>query len=169
MHGAYAFSLPTASATGDKFREAVVADLHGVFVEKNIGRLQITVHDSMIVQVSHACCQAGEPSLHQFQRHPVGMPFNGVFQRLARHIFHHYPAIIVFVGANVVECDQVGVLQIQTVSHTANLDVEIPPDQFQSDFLARITQRKIYLTKSAATNAAFDRITFPAVSTRSDT
>ena len=54
MHGADALGLAAATAAGDEFREAVVADFHSAFVGEDIAWLQVAVNDAVVVQVGNA-------------------------------------------------------------------------------------------------------------------
>jgi hypothetical protein len=83
----------------------------------------------MVVQVSHGRANPLEPVERHLRRHPLGILFNLLFQRLARHVLHDDPAILMLVGANVVQRDQVRVLEVQAVRNAAELDLEVPANQ----------------------------------------
>ena len=49
-------------------------------------------------------------------------------------------------------------LEIQAMRHAAQFDVEVVADQLERDFLAAVADGEINLAKSAAADAALDRI-----------
>jgi hypothetical protein len=51
-----------------------------------------------------------------------------------------------------------GMFEVQTLTHAANFNVEIPADAFQCHLFARVTNRKIDFAKSADTHAALDGV-----------
>ena len=65
---------------------------------------------------------------------------------------------LVAILANVVQREQIGMLEIQTMLHAAQLDVEIPPDQLQGHFLAAVADGEINLAKSPPSHAALDGV-----------
>ena len=62
------------------------------------------------------------------------------------------------VGADVVEGDQVGVLQVEALRDAAELDVEIAADQLERDFLAGVAGGEVDFAEAAAADAALDRV-----------
>ena len=158
VDGADALGLATAAAAGNKLRQSIVADLDGAFVEKDIRRLQVAVDDAVVVQIGHAGSDAREPLNRQSAGMPLGMAIDGVFERFARHVFHDHPAVVVLVGFDVVEGDQVGVLEIQAVRDAAEFDVEIAANQFERDFFAGVAHGVIDFAEAAAADASFDRV-----------
>ena len=79
----------------------------------------------------------------------------GKIDRLARaKTFRH--ALII--GFQVEQIHQVGVLQVQTLSHATNFDfVILLMQQLQCDLFAARTLREIHLAKPTAVNPALER------------
>ena len=86
------------------------------------------------------------------------MAFEHGLQVFAIDVLHHDPAVTLRVGANVVQRDEVGVLQVQALLHAAAFDVEVAANPFERDLFARIAERVIDLAESTALNGAFDRV-----------
>ena len=61
MAGPDALGVLGPLAGSDQLGQAVVADLDDPFLHEQVGRLQITMHDAVIVQVSNAVDQPLEP------------------------------------------------------------------------------------------------------------
>ena len=64
-----------------------------------------------------------------------------------------------FVGADVVQADQVGVLEVEALGDAAELDFQIAADELERDFLAGVAGGEIDFAKTAAAHAALDRVT----------
>ena len=160
VDGADALGLAAAAAAGDEFGEAVVADLDRAFVDEDVGGLQVAVDDAVVVEVGDGRGDAGEPLLGDVAGHAVGVAVDGVFERFAGDVLHDHPAVVVLVGADVVERDQVGVLQVEALGDAAELDLEVAADELEGHFLAGVADGEIHLAEAAAAHAALDRVAF---------
>ena len=88
-----AFRLPTAAAAGNELGQAVVANLHDAFVAEDVPRLEVSMHDAVVVQVGHSGSDAGEPIGDFVGRHSVRVAVEHVLQALARDVLHHNPPL----------------------------------------------------------------------------
>ena len=74
--------------------------------------------------------------------------------------------VALMVRFDVKQIDQIGVLEIQALGDTPDLDVLIlMMQQLQSDFLATITLSEIDLAETTAVNAALNRVAREGLST----
>ena len=158
MHGADAFGVSTAAAARDELREAVIADLDHAVVGKDVRRLQIAMHDAVIVQISHGLANAVHPSQRFIQRQAARLGVECVLQRQAADVFHHHPGVAVVVLADVEQVQQIGMFQVQALPDAAQFDVQIPADELQRDFLARVAHGVIDFAEAALAHAAFEGV-----------
>ena len=68
------------------------------------------------------------------------------------------PLVAHLVGADVVQADQIGVLQVEALRDAAELDFQIAANQLERDFFAGVAGGEIDFAKSAASDAALDRV-----------
>ena len=71
--GADALGVLAALAGGDQLGQAVVADLDDALFHEQVGRLEVAVHDAVVVQVGHPLDQALEPGADLGERQAVGI------------------------------------------------------------------------------------------------
>ena len=62
------------------------------------------------------------------------------------------------VGAQVVEADEVGVLEVEALGDAAQLDVAVAAHQLEGDFLAAVADGEVDLAEAAAADAALERV-----------
>ena len=74
-----------------------------------------------------------------------------------RLVFREDTGGLVF--ADVENGDQVGMLEIHALRDAAQFHFQVVLQQLQGDFLARIAQRVVHLSKPATMNGTFDRVT----------
>ena len=86
------------------------------------------------------------------------MAVDHVFERLAGDVFHDHPLVALLVGADVVEGDQIGVLQVEALRDAAELDVEVAADELERDFLAGVAGGEVDFAEAAPADAALDRV-----------
>ncbi len=60
------------------------------------------------------------------------------------------------IGAQIVEVDEVGVLEVEAVGDAAELDVRVAAEQLERDFLAGVADGEVDLAEPALADAAFD-------------
>ena len=125
---------------------------------KDIARLEIAVHDAVLVQVMHAGRDTLEPPGDFCEGHARGVVGDHVLQAGASHVFHHDPALAVVVDLDVPQVNQIGVLEVQTLADAAELDFQIASDSLEGDLFTRVADRKIDLPEAAYAQAAFDRV-----------
>ena len=90
------------------------------------------MHDAVIVQILDPFNDAAEPPQRLIRREPRGAVVQNVLQALARNVLHHDPGAALVVVANIVEVDQIVVLEIQTLPHAAELDIQIALNAFST-------------------------------------
>jgi hypothetical protein len=59
---------------------------------------------------------------------------------------------------NVVQREEIGVLEIQALDHTAKLDIQVAANKLESDLLASVTGRVIDLAEASPANAPLDGV-----------
>src|SRR5262249_12109887 len=111
-----------------------------------------------IVQVGDGPSQSQEPLADQLARQPLRMPAEHDIERFAGDVFHDHPVIALAIGAQVVEVHQVGVLEVQALSHAAQLDMVVAADQFEANFFPSIADGKVDLAKTATPDATLERV-----------
>src|SRR5439155_2148485 len=80
-------------------------------------------------------------------------------ERLASDVFHYDPMVTVVVGLEVEQGHEVGVLQIETLSDAAQLDVLIAAHQLERHFLAAVADPVVNLTEPAGPDPPLEGIT----------
>ena len=116
--------------------------------------------DAVVVQVGDAGAHAAHPPEHLIFGDAVGVALDYVFERLAGDVFHDDPLVAHFVGADVVQRDQVGVLQVEALGDAAELDIQIAADELERDFFAGVAGGEIDFAEAAPPDAALDRVAF---------
>ncbi len=96
---------------------------------------------------------------------PFGIAIDHVLQAFARHVLHDDPAFAQLVVPDVVDGDQVRVLQIQALRDAADLDVQVPLDAFEGDFLAGVAGREIDFAKTTDPHTPLDRVSLQGTRT----
>src|SRR5260370_8290411 len=91
MYGANTLGLGRALAAADKLAQSIVADLERAVFQKDVARLQIAMHDAVIVQIAHRLAQPLEPLAREFLRQSLGMAAQDPPRRLAVDIPHDDP------------------------------------------------------------------------------
>src|SRR5690606_7603851 len=116
------------------------------------------MNDAMVVEVGHPRADATHPAQNLLFGHAVGVALDDRLERLARHVLHDDPLVSHGVGAEVVDGDQVGVLEIEAVSHAPHLDIEIAADELEGDLFTGVARGEVNLAESAATDSTLDGI-----------
>ena len=129
VHRAHAAGLPAATAARNEFRQAVIADFDDALIDKNVSRLQVAMHNAVVVQVGHAGRYAVNPCQRLAYWQAVGIFCQQIFERVARHQLHDHPSISLVVLPHVVQREQVRVLEIQAVHYAAQLDIQIAANE----------------------------------------
>ena len=122
--------------------------------------------DAVIVQVGRARRDAAEPEVDLVERQAVGIAVDRVLQACAGDVLHDDPGVALIVVADVVEVDQVRVLEVEALADAAQLDVEVPLDVLEGDFLAGVADGEIDLAEAAAADAALDGVAFQRAGNR---
>ena len=158
MASADALGVLGPLAGGDQLGQAVVADLDDPFLHEQIGRLQIAVNDSMIVQVGDSLDQSLEPVANLGQRHPVRVLLQNAGQARSGDILHDDERVARVARLQIEDRQQVRALQVHAVHDPAPLDVEIAQDELERDFLAGIGRGVINLAEPASPDGTLDRV-----------
>ena len=87
------------------------------------------------------------------------MPVEDDVERLAGDVLHDDPVIALVVGAQVVQVDEVGVLEVQALGDAAQLDLRVAAHQLEGDFLAAVADGEVDLAEAAPADAALERET----------
>ena len=79
MERSHACCLTAAATYRDELGKTIVANFDQAFVQKNIARFKIAVHDAVIVQVGGPGCNSREPTADEFVGHALRMDVNDIF------------------------------------------------------------------------------------------
>jgi hypothetical protein len=77
-------------------------------------------------------------------------------QRFPRDELHDDPTLLLFVEADVVDANQIGVPQIQAMANATHFDFEVLLNSLQGNFFARFAFGEINFAKAPRSNATFD-------------
>ena len=69
----HALRLGRPLAAADELAQAIIADLDVAVFQENVGRLEVTMDDAVIVEVANGLGQGQEPLLSQLLGQPLGM------------------------------------------------------------------------------------------------
>ena len=86
------------------------------------------------------------------------MPVDDLRERFAEDVLHDDPLVAARVGAEVVEVDEVGVLEVEAVGDAAQFDVGVAAEELERDFLAAVADGEVDLAEPALADAALDRV-----------
>ena len=83
------------------------------------------MHDSAIVQKRKTVDDAFCPHLHGFRRKSLTILRHDFVERLPRHVLHDDPMILISILPDIKDCDEIGVLQIQTLLDPSQLNLGV--------------------------------------------
>ena len=116
------------------------------------------MHDPAVVQERDAGCHAGQPFLDLFHRHAVRISRGHLVEAITGDILHDNPVVAIGVCADIENCHQVRVLQVQALRDAAEFDFEVVVEQLQRDFLAGVAERVVDLAEATAMNGPLDGV-----------
>ena len=123
-------------AGSDQLGQAVVADLDDALFHEKVGRLEVAVHDAMIVQIGDSLDEPLEPMSHLVEWQPLRILFEDAGQTGAGNVFHDDEAVAGVVALQVMDGQEIRALEVHALADTTALDVEVAEDQLEGDFLA---------------------------------
>ena len=141
------------------FDKPVVADFDDPLVDENVARLQIAVHDAVIVQIGHAGGNAVNPGQgfrYAATRRDAGralLPANGPHINSMTTQLSPWSSC-----SHVVQREQIRMLKIQALGDAAQFDIPIAANQFQRHFFAGVAGGVIHFAKAAVADAALDGV-----------
>ena len=114
--------------------------------------------DALIVQVARHRGERREPLADEFGRQAVGVAVDDLGERLAEDVLHHDPLVAARVGAEVVEVDEVGVLEVEAVADAAQFGVGVAAEELEGDFLAAVGDGEVDLAEPALADAPLEGV-----------
>jgi hypothetical protein len=110
------------------------------------------------VQIADAAAERAEPLADELGGQTSRVSVDYLRQRLAEDIFHYDPLLAASVGAEVVQMNEIGVLEVEAMGDAAEFRVGVPTKELESNLLAAVADREVHLAEPALTHAAFERV-----------
>ena len=126
--------------------------------DEDVGGLEVAVDDAVVVQVADAASERREPLADEFGRQAVGVAVDDLGERLAEDVLHDDPVLAAGVGAEVVEVDEIGVLEVEAVADAAQLGVGVAAEELERDFLAAVADGEVDLAEPALADAPLEGV-----------
>jgi hypothetical protein len=158
VDGADAFGLGAATAGSDEFGEADVADFHGSLIGEDVAGFEVAMDEAASVEELDPVGNAAHPAEGFGGSEWLLSGGEGLFECPPPGVFHHDPVVFIIVGADVEDGDEVRMAEVETLTNSAQLDVEIMLEEFESDFFTGITEGVVDLTESTPIDGSFDRV-----------
>ena len=152
--------MGTAAAGCDELREADVADFDGPIGSKDVARLQIPVDDPALMHVRHAGTEPAHPAENFLHRQRTILATQYFVEGLAGDVLHHDPVVAVPILPHVEDCDEVRMAQVQTLLHTAQLDIDVVLQELERDIPPAVADCEIDLAKASAMQRTLDGVPF---------
>lgn len=132
----YALGLAPSAGRADVLAQTIVANFYERVVDKDVGGLQIAVHDPLVVQISDSGGELREEGNGFVQIDVSGVAVDSIAKRFSGDELHNDPALVLFVESNVIDPDQVRMAKVEAVPHPADFDLQVLLDSLQGDFFA---------------------------------